>query len=395
VLVLHALTGDSHVVGEAGPGHPTPGWWGHLIGPGGLLDTDRWFVVAPNILGGCQGSTGPASAAPDGQPWGSRFPRLTTRDQVAAEVLLADLLGIDRWALVLGGSAGGMRAVEWAVTVPDRVQRLLLLATTAATSADQIAWCHTQVKAITSDPAWAGGDFPRSRGNVEPYGPVGGPFDEPVDGLAVARQIAHITYRSAEDFWREIDQVRAVVEVVVPALVAGLRGAPLRIWSVPCASGEEPLTIAMVLDQAGWFGRAPIEIHGSDASPAQIARARAGHYRQRAFRALPEALRERYFRQHGDSWIPDAGLANRISSWSVVNLMAAAEVAAMATAPVIFCRNVFIYFSVDRVRDVAERFAAAMPVPAYLCVAASESLLRVTDAFQLEEIGGSFVYVKR
>ena len=196
-------------------------------------------------------------------------------------------------------------------------------------------------------------------------------------------------------FWREIDQVRAVVEVVVPALVAGLGGAPLRIWSVPCASGEEPLTIAMVLDQAGWFGRAPIEIHGSDASPAQIARARAGHYRPRAFRALPEALRERYFRQHGDSWIPDTGLANRISSWSVVNLMAAAEVAAMATAPVIFCRNVFIYFSVDRVRDVAERFAAAMPVPAYLCVAASESLLRVTDVFQLEEIGGSFVYVKR
>jgi chemotaxis protein methyltransferase CheR len=196
-------------------------------------------------------------------------------------------------------------------------------------------------------------------------------------------------------FWREIDQVRAVVDVVVPALVAGLRGAPLRIWSVPCASGEEPLTIAMVLDQAGWFGRAPIEIHGSDASPAQIARARAGQYRQRAFRALPEALRERYFRQHGESWIPEAGLANRISSWSVVNLMAAAEVAAMATAPVIFCRNVFIYFSVDRVRDVAERFAAAMPVPAYLCVAASESLLRVTDAFQLEEIGGSFVYVKR
>ena len=191
VLVLHALTGDSHVVGEAGPGHPTPGWWGHLIGPGGLLDTDRWFVVAPNILGGCQGSTGPASAAPDGQPWGSRFPRLTTRDQVAAEIILADALGIDRWALVLGGSAGGMRAVEWAVTVPERVQRLLLLATTAAASADQIAWCHAQVRAITSDQAWAGGDYPRPRGNAQSC--------EPVGGLAVARQIAHITYRSSEE----------------------------------------------------------------------------------------------------------------------------------------------------------------------------------------------------
>jgi len=191
VLVLHALTGDSHVVGAAGGGHPTPGWWGNLIGPGGLLDTDLWFVVAPNILGGCQGTTGPGSTAPDGRPWGSRFPRLTTRDQVAAEIALADALGIDRWAMLLGGSAGGMRAVEWAVTVPERVERLLLLASTAVASADQIAWCHAQVRAITSDPAWAGGDFPRSRGNVEPSGPVG--------GLAVARQIAHITYRSADE----------------------------------------------------------------------------------------------------------------------------------------------------------------------------------------------------
>jgi len=129
---------------------------------------------------------------------------------VAAEVLLADLLGIDRWALVLGGSAGGMRAIEWAVTVPDRVQRLLLLATTAATSTDQIAWCHAQVKAITSGPAWAGGDFPRSRGNVEPYRPV----DGPVDGLAVARQIAHITYRSAEELTLRFGRADQVGESV-------------------------------------------------------------------------------------------------------------------------------------------------------------------------------------
>ena len=188
MLILHALTGDSHVVGPAGPGHPTPGWWGSLVGPGGWIDTDEWFVVAPNILGGCQGSTGPASPAPDGRPWGSRFPRLTTRDQVAAEMALADLLGIQRWALVLGGSAGGMRAVEWAVTAPDRVERAMLLATTAAASADQIAWCHTQLRAITADPAWAGGDFDRSD-----------PAAGPVAGLAAARQIAHVTYRSAEE----------------------------------------------------------------------------------------------------------------------------------------------------------------------------------------------------
>jgi chemotaxis protein methyltransferase CheR len=195
-------------------------------------------------------------------------------------------------------------------------------------------------------------------------------------------------------FWREIDQVRAIVDVVVPALVATLRGAPLKIWSVPCASGEEPLTIAMALDQAGWFSRAPIEIHGSDASPAQIERARAGRYRERSFRALPGPLRERYFQRDGDVWVPDPALAGRVRSWSVVNLMAAGEVAAMP-APIVFCRNVFIYFSADRVREVVGHFAAAMPTPGYLCVAASESLLRATTAFQLEEIGDAFVYVKR
>jgi chemotaxis protein methyltransferase CheR len=196
-------------------------------------------------------------------------------------------------------------------------------------------------------------------------------------------------------FWREVDQIRAIVDLVVPALVEKLRGAPLKIWSVPCASGEEPLTIAMMLDQAGWFSRAPIEIHASDASPAQVDRARAGRYRDRAFRALPEPLRHRYFSQDQDVWIPDPALVARISSWSVVNLMAPAEVAALATAPIIFCRNVFIYFGAERVRDVVARFAAAMPSPGYLCVAASESLLRVTTAFQLEEIGDAFVYVKR
>jgi chemotaxis protein methyltransferase CheR len=196
-------------------------------------------------------------------------------------------------------------------------------------------------------------------------------------------------------FWREIDQVRAIVDVVVPALVASLRGAPLRIWSVPCASGEEPLTIAMMLDQAGWFARAPIEIHASDASPAQVERARAGRYRERAFRALPEALRERYFNRQAEVWVPEPGLASRVTSWSVVNLMSAEDVARLASAPVIFCRNVFIYFSADRVREVVARFAASMPAPGFLCVAASESLLRVTDAFQLEEVGEAFVYVKR
>ena len=122
MLVLHALTGDSHVVGPAGPGHPTPGWWDGLIGPGAPIDTDRWCAVATNVLGGCQGTTGPTSPARDGRPWGSRFPLITVRDQVAAEVALADALGIDRWAAVVGGSMGGMRALEWMVGHPDRVR---------------------------------------------------------------------------------------------------------------------------------------------------------------------------------------------------------------------------------------------------------------------------------
>ncbi|MFF3934703.1 homoserine O-acetyltransferase MetX [Streptomyces phaeofaciens] len=183
VLVLHALTGDSHAAGPAEPGHPTPGWWDGLIGTGLALDTDRWFVVAPNVLGGCQGSTGPSSTRPDGRRWGGSFPALTQRDQVAAEAGLADALGIDRWAMVVGGSMGGMRAVEWAVSYPQRTSSLLLLATTTAAGAEQIAWANVQLHAIRGDPNWRGGDYhDTGRG--------------PHAGLGLARRIAHVTYRS-------------------------------------------------------------------------------------------------------------------------------------------------------------------------------------------------------
>ncbi|MCL3817031.1 homoserine O-acetyltransferase MetX [Aeromicrobium wangtongii] len=186
VLILHALTGDSHVTGDAGPGHPTPGWWNTIVGPGAAIDTDRFFVVAANILGGCQGSTGPASLDPDGLPWGSTFPELTVRDQVRAEVALADRLGIERWHGVIGGSAGGMRALEWAVEHPERVDRLFLLATSAAASAEQIALSRTQVAVIQNDPAWFGGDYYDG-----PHGPL--------TGLDLARRIAHIAYRSESE----------------------------------------------------------------------------------------------------------------------------------------------------------------------------------------------------
>ena len=195
-------------------------------------------------------------------------------------------------------------------------------------------------------------------------------------------------------FWREIDQIRGIVAHAVPQLVKANPVGPLRIWSAPCAGGEEPLTIAIVLEEAGWFDRVPIEIHGSDASPAAIARAGAGRYRERAFRALPPVLREKYFRQEDGVWAVVPRLQRRITSWSIVNLLDEAAVAARAAVPIVFCRNVFIYFSDAGIRRVVEQFARAMPCPAYLCVGASESLLRVTSRFELEELGGAFVYVK-
>jgi homoserine O-acetyltransferase/O-succinyltransferase len=147
------------------------------------VDTERFFVVCANVLGGCQGTTGPSSPGPDGGRWGSRFPQVTVGDQVRVEAALADALGVDRWACVVGGSMGGMRALEWAVAMPDRVGVLFFLASGAAATADQIGTQTTQQAAIRADPRWAGGDYA-----------VGG---EPVDGLGIARRIAHLTYRSA------------------------------------------------------------------------------------------------------------------------------------------------------------------------------------------------------
>ena len=194
-------------------------------------------------------------------------------------------------------------------------------------------------------------------------------------------------------FWREIDQIRAVVEHIVPGLAARADGRAIRIWSVPCASGEEPLTLAMMLNEQGWFDRARFEIAGSDASPAAIAKARAGVYGPRAFRNLPVALRDKYFSAGDNRWTVDPGLQRRIQ-YDVVNLMDGDAVAGHAAAPVIFCRNLFIYFSDHSIRRAVERFSAAMPEPAYLCLGASESLLRLATQFDLREIGGAFVYVK-
>lgn len=191
ILIEHALTGDSHVAGPEGNGHPTAGWWADLVGPGLGIDTNRYFVVAANVLGGCQGSTGPSSPAPDGSPWGSRFPYVTVRDQVAAEIELTDRLGIGSWKAIIGASMGGHRVLEWAAAAPERVGSIIPIATTAQTSGDQIAWAHAQLGAIRADPKYRGGDYYDAEDD-----------DGPHRGLGLARQIAHTTYRSAE----ELDQ---------------------------------------------------------------------------------------------------------------------------------------------------------------------------------------------
>ncbi|TVS83474.1 homoserine O-acetyltransferase MetX [Mycobacterium helveticum] len=182
VVVLHALTGDSHVSGPAGPGHPTPGWWDGMIGPGAPIDTNRWCAVATNVLGGCRGSTGPSSRARDGKPWGSRFPLITVRDQVEADICALAALGINEVAAVVGGSMGGARALEWMVGHPDRVRAGLLLAVGARATADQIGTQTTQIAAIKADPNWQGGDYHDSG-------------RKPEDGLTIARRFAHLTYR--------------------------------------------------------------------------------------------------------------------------------------------------------------------------------------------------------
>ena len=196
VLVCHALTGDSHAAGRNGPAHPTPGWWDALIGPGRCLDTDRYFVVCPNVLGGCQGSTGPASDDPStGRAYGSSFPVVSIRDMVRTQASLADALGIDSWLAVVGGSMGGMQALEWSVMYPHRVRSVVLASTTAQASAQQIAWSHIGRSAILADEGFCGGDY-----YDRPDG--GGPHR----GLSVARMTAQVTYRSDEVFTDRFDR---------------------------------------------------------------------------------------------------------------------------------------------------------------------------------------------
>jgi len=198
VLLCHAWTGDSHVAGAAEDGHPTPGWWEGVVGAGKAIDTNEFFVVCANVIGGCQGSTGPATAHPqDGRPYGSRFPVITIRDMVRAQLRLTDMLQIPAWHSVVGGSMGGMQVLEWAITFPDRVRSIVPVATCAQATAQQIAWGAIGRRAIRLDPKWRGGEY---------YDAPDG--DGPWEGLAIARMISQVTFRSdnvfTERFGREL-----------------------------------------------------------------------------------------------------------------------------------------------------------------------------------------------
>ena len=182
ILICHALTGDHHVVSH----HPKtgkPGWWVRMVGPGKPIDTDRFFVICANVIGSCMGSTGPASLAADGQPWGMRFPVITVRDMVRGHVALLDALRIESLYAVVGGSMGGMQALSLASNFADRTRAALVIASTARHSAQNIAFHEVGRQAIMADPAWREGDY---------YAHGKGPEK----GLSVARMAAHITYLS-------------------------------------------------------------------------------------------------------------------------------------------------------------------------------------------------------
>lgn len=186
VLVCHALSGDAHVAAGQGLDSTTrPGWWDGMVGPGRAIDTDRYFVVCANVLGGCSGTTGPGSIDPaTGQPWGLRFPLVTIEDMVEVQARHLDALGVERLLAVVGGSMGGMQALAWAARYPGRIDAVVAAATTARLGAQAIAFNEVGRAAILADPSFAGGDY--------------GPDAQPADGLAIARMVGHITYLSQE-----------------------------------------------------------------------------------------------------------------------------------------------------------------------------------------------------
>ena len=198
VLICHALSGNHHAAGFHSETDTKPGWWDTVIGPGKPIDTNRFFVVCPNNIGGCNGSTGPASISKTtGKPWGSLFPQVTVADWVESQKRLAQYLGINQWAAVVGGSLGGMQALQWSVTYPDWVTHCVVIAAAPGLTAQNIAFNEIARQAIFSDPDWCGGDYIDAN-------------TAPEKGMALARMVGHLTYMSADNmsdrFGRELRQ---------------------------------------------------------------------------------------------------------------------------------------------------------------------------------------------
>jgi homoserine O-acetyltransferase len=195
ILICHALSGHHHVAGFPADNPKNVGWWDNMIGPGKPIDTDRFFVVGVNNLGGCHGSTGPSSVNPaTGERWGADFPVVTVPDWVRAQARLADALGIDQWAAVVGGSLGGMQALQWSIDLPGRIRHALVVAAAPKLTAENIAFNDVARQAILTDPEFHGGHFYRHGAR-------------PTRGLRLARMLGHITYLSddqmAEKFGRK------------------------------------------------------------------------------------------------------------------------------------------------------------------------------------------------
>jgi chemotaxis protein methyltransferase CheR len=220
------------------------------------------------------------------------------------------------------------------------------------------------------------------------------------NSAAVWRKVFDALTVQESFFWREMEQIRALVDEIVPRYLKAHPNDTLNIWSAACATGCEPLTIAMALNEAGWFDRAAIKISASDASPRAIEAAYKGVYREHSFRRLPPALKEKYFSYSGGTG------AERLSKvyceihsrirWEITNLMSEADLAsAPMTSPVIFCRNVFIYFSKYAARKTVRAFAGTMPSPGYLFVGMAESLMNVSSDFALCGMGDAFIHVRR
>lgn len=189
ILVCHALTGDAHVAGWY-EGDRKPGWWDVIIGPGKCLDTEKYFIICSNVIGGCKGSTGPSSINPDtNKPYGLDFPIITIKDMVNAQKKLVNSMGITQLFTVIGGSMGGMQVLQWCVSYPEMVRSAIPIATTAFSSPQQIAFNEVGRRAIISDPNWNNGQYYDS--------------EFPTDGLALARMIAHITYLSNESMYQK------------------------------------------------------------------------------------------------------------------------------------------------------------------------------------------------